>query len=81
MKRIVLAAALLQGCAASPALEQCGAQVDELRGRLAAESTEHRRQLRAAGRREEALRQQLEAMKSIERGILEREGRLSSDTR
>jgi hypothetical protein len=37
--------------------------------------------VRAAARREETLRKQLEAMKSIERGILEREERMRTEVR
>jgi len=87
MKAIALSAAiLLAGCAsggppASSKLDECRAEVAQLRAQLAAETAERQRQLRAASRREEALRRQLDAMKSIERGILEREDRLSTETR
>ncbi len=92
MRRALLAALLLAGCAANGpqpaapvreagALEQCRADVARLQGELAAEIAERRKLARAAREREERLRRQLEAMKAIERGILEREDRLSSDTR
>ena len=92
MRKALLAALLLAGCAsnvpqqAAPVreagrLEQCRADVARLQGELAAEIAERRKLVRAAREREERLRRQLEAMKSIERGILEREDRLSSDTR
>ncbi len=92
MRRALLAALLLAGCAANVpqqtapvreagGLEQCRADVARLQGELAAEIAERRKLVRAAREREERLRRQLEAMKSIERGILEREDRVSSDTR
>ncbi|HYM28766.1 MAG TPA: hypothetical protein VET66_11490 [Steroidobacteraceae bacterium] len=87
MKAIALfAAILLAGCAssgppASAKLDECRAEVAQLQAQLAAETAERQRLVRAASRREEALRRQLEAMKSIERGILEREDRLSTETR
>ena len=93
---IALAAAvLLFGCAtgAPPPVEpradaradaradEYRAEIDRLNARLAAEVAERQRLLRAAARREEVLRRQLEAMKSIERGILEREERARTETR
>jgi hypothetical protein len=91
MKKFVLAAAiLLSGCAGLPAasfsaarapIDDCRAEVARLNDLLAAEVAERQRQTRAASRREEALRRQLDAMKSIERGILEREDRMRTETR
>ncbi len=80
------AALMLAGCAASlpearAPVEDCKADVARLNERLAAETAEHQRLTRAASRREESLRRQLEAMKSIERGILEREDRMRTETR
>ena len=85
MKAPVLAIALLlAGCAANPGpratVESCSAEVERLSALLAAETAERQRLARAATRREEVLRRQLEAMKSIERGILERE-RVRSEPR
>ena len=87
------AAILLAGCAANPQQaaqsnsSSAGAdtcrpqQVAQLQAQLAAEQAERQRLLRAAARREETLRKQLEAMKSIERGILEREDRMRTEAR
>ena len=85
MKALVLAIALLlAGCAANPGpratVESCSAEVERLSALLAAETSERQRLARAATRREEVLRRQLEAMKSVERGILERE-RVRSEPR
>jgi hypothetical protein len=55
--------------------------VARLQAQLASESAERQRLLRAAKGREDTLRRQLDAMKSIERGILEREERTKSETR
>jgi hypothetical protein len=86
----VSAAMLLAGCAANPpapsvakapAANDCRAEVGHLRALLAAEVAERQRLMRVAGRREEAMRRQLDAMKSIERSILEREDRVRSETR
>jgi hypothetical protein len=86
----LIAAALLAGCAATgpaqmpsppPAADACKAEIDRLNAQLAAEIAERQRVTRAASRREETLRRQLEAMKSIERGILEREDRMRTETR
>jgi outer membrane murein-binding lipoprotein Lpp len=87
-----LLALLLAGCAAdgrlgtSPGpevtkLDQCRADVAQLQGQLASEIAERQKLARAARAREDSLRRQLEAMKSIERGILEREDRMRSDMR
>ena len=77
-------ALLLAGCAGNPgprvAVESCNPEVERLGALLAAETAERQRLARVATRREEALRRQLEAMKSIERGILERE-RVRSEPR
>ena len=84
---ILLAANLmLAGCAASlpevrSPVEDCKADVARLNGLLAAETAERQRIARAAARREDSLRRQLEAMKSIERGILEREERMRTEAR
>jgi outer membrane murein-binding lipoprotein Lpp len=78
----LLAALLLAGCAATgpgPAADACSAEVSRLSALLAAETTERQRMARAAARREDELRRQLEAMKGIERGILEREDRMRTD--
>jgi hypothetical protein len=56
-------------------------ELDRLKAQLQAEVAERQRVLRAASRREEVLRKQLEAMKSIERGILDREDRIRPETR
>jgi len=85
----LLAAILLAGCAGGGPLagakaQDCRAEVEQLKAQLAAESAERQRLVRAAStasRREETLRKQLDAMKSIERGILEREDRLRTETR
>jgi hypothetical protein len=96
MRRFLFAAAiLLSGCASSlptaappappPAplasIDDCKAEVARLNSLLAAEVAERQRLTRAASRREEALRRQLDAMKAIERGILEREDRMRTETR
>ena len=82
----LLSAILLAGCAsggpsAGAKLDECSVEVAQLQAQLAAETAERQKQMRAASRREEALRRQLDAMKSIERGILEREDRLTTETR
>jgi hypothetical protein len=78
-------AVLLAGCAAGPgartAAETCGPEVDRLNALLAAESAERQRVMRVATRREDSLRRQLDALKAIERGIVEREDRARSDSR
>ena len=81
MKRALIASLLLAGCAATPPVDQCEPRVEQLQAQLAAEAAERQRLMRAAARREDTLRKQLEAMKSIERGILEREDRMRSDMR
>jgi len=86
MKLIVMAAAVvLSGCAsapwADPRVEEYQAEINRLNAQLAAETAERQRITRAAARREETLRRQLDAMKSIERGILEREDRIRTETR
>jgi hypothetical protein len=57
------------------------AEVERLNTQLAAEVAERHRAVRAAARREEALRKQLDALKAIERGILEREERMQTQAR
>ena len=59
----------------------CTAEVARLSALLAAETAERQRLARNAARREEALRRQLDAMKAIERGILEREDRMRTEAR
>ena len=90
MKLVVLmGVVLLAGCAAGGPLvgaqpEDCRAEIAQLKAQLAVETAERQRLARAASatsRREETLRKQLEAMKSIERGILEREDRMRTETR
>jgi hypothetical protein len=56
-------------------------ELERLKAQLQAEVAERQRAVRAASRREEVLRKQLEAMKSIERGILDREDRIRPETR
>jgi hypothetical protein len=80
------AAILLAGCAVSPQVatappSDCRADVERLSALLAAETAERQRMTRAAARREETLRRQLDAMKAVERSILEREERVRSETR
>jgi hypothetical protein len=86
----MLAVAFLAGCAGNPlapplaqapAANDCRAEVSRLHALLAAEVAERRRVTRIAMRREEAMRRQLDAMKSIERSILEREDRVRSEPR
>ena len=86
MKALLLAiAVLLAGCASLPGAQatagECAAEAERLSAELAAAVAERQRMARVATRREEALRRQLEAMKSIERGILEREDRVRSESR
>ncbi|HEY6966885.1 MAG TPA: hypothetical protein VI229_05390 [Burkholderiales bacterium] len=92
MKRALCAVLLLAGCASNAPqgsapvgtgskLDQCRADVAQLQGQLASEIAERQKLARAARAREDNLRRQLEAMKSIERGILEREDRMRSDVR
>lgn len=82
---LLAAGALLAGCASNPdariSAADCNAEVERLNAQLAAEIAERQRSTRAATRREDALRKQLDAMKSIERGILEREDRARAETR
>jgi hypothetical protein len=82
---LLAVALLLSGCATGPwpgaTAEDCKAEVARLTAQLAAETAERQKLTRAASRREETLRRQLEAMKSIERGILERDDRMRTETR
>lgn len=85
-KVLVLAVGLaLAACAelqTAPAPAQdCKADLERVNAQLAAEVAERQRVVRAATRREEALRKQLEALKAIERGIMEREERTHSKAR
>ena len=79
----LLIAILLSACATAglQSADACKAEIDRLNALLAAETAERQKITRAASRREEALRRQLDAMKAIERGILEREDRLRTETR
>ena len=82
----LLAAALLAGCAAFgshpvASADACRPEVDRLNALLAAEMAERQKMLRVAHSREEALRRQIEALKSIERDILNREERIRSEAR
>ena len=86
MKLIALVAAVvLSGCAsgpwADPRIEEYQAEINRLNAQLAAEAAERQRITRTAARREETLKRQLDAMKSIERGILERENQTRTETR
>jgi hypothetical protein len=90
VKAATMSAMLLAGCAANPlappvakapTIDQCTAEVGRLQALLAAEVAERQRLTRVAARREDAMRRQLDAMKSIERGILEREERVRSESR
>ncbi|MFY9314940.1 MAG: hypothetical protein WAO95_05200 [Burkholderiales bacterium] len=87
MRRIALLLAfLLSGCAAGalqpgPSAQEYEAEIARLKAQLAAEVAERQKLARAARAREDTLRRQLEAMKSIERGILEREDKLRSEMR
>ena len=88
MRGLICALALLlAGCATNPGsgaamqAAECGPEVERLNAQLAAEIAERQRIARVATRREENLRRQLEAMKSIERGILEREDRVRAESR
>lgn len=83
---VILMVLLLSGCAAGgpfgrTPIDDCRAEVDRLKAQLAAEVAERERLTRAASRREDTLRRQLEAMKSIERGILDRDERTRTETR
>ena len=83
---MLFAGILLAGCAANPPVakapvDECRAEVERLSALLAAEVAERQRVTRTATRREETLRRQLDAMKAIERGILEREDRVRSESR
>lgn len=83
---LLIAAMMVAGCAANPPVAKAPvdasrAEIDSLKSRLAGEIAERERLLRAAARREDALRKQLEAMKAIERGILEREDRVRFESR
>ena len=63
------------------AADDCKAEIQQLKAQLAAETAERQKLARAAKGREEALRRQLEAMKSIERGILDRDEKLRTEMR
>jgi len=83
---LLLAAVLLAGCAANAvapvdSADACKPETDRLNAQLAAEIAERQRISRAANRREAALRRQLDALKSIERNILEREDRVRTEAR
>jgi hypothetical protein len=83
---VAAAGALLAGCAATgPATQapaaDCRAELVQTSAQLAAEVAERQRLQKAASRREEALKKEIEALKSIERAILEREERKQSRAR
>jgi hypothetical protein len=59
----------------------CRPELDKVNAQLAAEVAERQRIVRAAARREEVLRKQLDALKAIERSILEREERMQTQAR
>jgi hypothetical protein len=88
--KAALSVLLLAGCAANPlappvaqapTADECRAEVGRLSALLAAEVAERQRVVRVAARRELAMRRQLDAMKAIERGILEREERVRTESR
>lgn len=97
MKPYAFALALLAGCASvappggdAPLLRlpaaqvpvaDCRPELDKINAQLAAEVAERQRIVRAAARREEVLRKQLDALKAIERSILEREERMQTQAR
>ena len=64
-----------------PVSTDCRPALDRVNAQLAAEVAERQRVVRAAARREEALRKQLDALKAIERGILERDERMQTQVR
>ena len=64
-----------------PPQADCRPEVDKVNAQLAAEVAERQRIVRAAARREEMLRKQLDALKAIEREILEREERVQTQAR
>ena len=66
---------------AAAAAGDCKVEIQMLKAQLAAETQERQRIARAAKSREDALRRQLEAMKSIERGILDRDEKLRTEKR
>ena len=59
----------------------CTPEVERLKAQLATEVAERQRLTRAAALQEETLRRQLEAFKSAERGILQREERIKTEKR
>jgi len=77
--RVGIVAAALAGCAAPGPFADCRPEIDKASAQLQAEIAEQQRLVRAAARREEVLRKQLDALKAIERGILEREERMQTD--
>lgn len=96
MKAPLLALAMLAGCAsveqpgdapflrlpaAQVPVSDCRPELDKVNAQLAAEVAERQRIVRAAARREEVLRKQLDALKAIERSILEREERMQTQAR
>ena len=64
-----------------PPQADCRPELEKVNAQLAAEVAERQRLVRAAARREESLRKQLDALKAIEREILEREERMQSKAR
>lgn len=67
--------------AAQMPVTDCRPMLDKVNAQLAAEVAERQRIVRAAARREESLRKQLDALKAIEREILEREERMQTQAR
>ncbi|MEW6687989.1 MAG: hypothetical protein AB1452_02750 [Pseudomonadota bacterium] len=83
---VAAAGILLAGCAANgpvtrAPVQDCRPGLERSNAQLAAEVAEQQRLLKAAVRREEALKKEIEALKSIERAILDREERKQSRAR
>jgi hypothetical protein len=74
-----IVAAALAGCAAPGPAANCRSELARANAQLQAEIAERQRLVRAGERREEVLRKQLDALKAIERGNLEREERIQTD--
>jgi hypothetical protein len=67
--------------AAQRPVTDCRPELEKVNAQLAAEVAERQRIVRAAARREEMLRKQLDALKAIERSILDREERMQTKAR
>jgi hypothetical protein len=78
---VLLAACAATGPATQAPAEDCRAELGQASAQLAAEVAERQRLLKAAARREEALKKEIEALKSIERAILDREERKQTRAR